>query len=321
LIRTSVIIPNYNRTDALLKTLSGLAAQTVPADQFEVILVDDGSTDDIPSAIRSLSLPFASRLLRQENQGPGAARNRGAELATGDLLIFLDADMIPASELIQHYRAAFAAHPDAILIGRQLPWTPAYESRFERIFNYVNEGGLGSEAFELQFYHLASGNFAVPKSKLVELGGFDEHLRMTEDTDLGYRAFCSGTNLVYVPEAIGYHNHSKTFRQLCREVQASAWWTAQMMKKHPEMQGTIPTYRDLEPINFGSDSPQLIRRKIARRILALRGMLALQEIAVKGLTHLTQSRKLHLFFYWKILACYRLIGFRKGLRASSIRSI
>ncbi len=98
LIQASVIIPHYDRLDALTMTLNGLAAQTTPADQFEVIIVDDGSTSDVAGFLEGLSLPFVPRLLRQDNKGPAAARNHGAAVATGDLLIFLDADMIPAAD-------------------------------------------------------------------------------------------------------------------------------------------------------------------------------------------------------------------------------
>jgi glycosyltransferase involved in cell wall biosynthesis len=92
-IKASIIIPTYNRKDNLVRILESLKDQTASPGDFEVIVVDDGSTDD-SSAVAGLAFPFSLRYLRQANLGSAAARNAGAELASGDLLIFLDDDMI-----------------------------------------------------------------------------------------------------------------------------------------------------------------------------------------------------------------------------------
>ena len=75
--RISVIIPTYNRLDALQKTLQALETQTLPATDFEVILVDDGSTEDLAGMISDLNLNFKVKLLTQSHRGPASARNKG----------------------------------------------------------------------------------------------------------------------------------------------------------------------------------------------------------------------------------------------------
>lgn len=310
-LRISVIIPCFNRTRELEKTLTAFSTQTLPADQFEVIVVDDGSTDGLAETVRRISVPYPLKIIWQPNRGPGSARNRGAREARSNLFIFLDADMIPALDLIDQYLQAHTRYPDAILIGRHLPWPESLVSPLDRAFPYVFD--LGPEPIETRFYHLASGNMALGRQTFATLGGFDENLRMTEDTDLGYRAHLQGIQIVYIPTAIGYHNHSRTLVQLCQQQQCSSWWQAQLVHKYPELRGQIPAYQEVEPIHLG-DSPYLLIRKVARRLLAVFPVRCALLAMTRFLGHLGVPPWVLRFFYYKLLTSYRLIGYRQGLK-------
>jgi len=309
----SVIIPAFNRPQALERTLQGLAKQTVPAERFEVLVVDDGSTDEGIQALAHRQWPYPLQVLRQSRSGPGAARNRGVQESHGGLLVFLDADMIPDADLIQAYSAAHATQSRAVLVGRQQPWSPAFTSRFDQIFNYVAIGDLGSSPRICEFYHLASGNFAVARETLALLNGFDEQLLMCEDTDLGYRVLLQGIALRYAPAAVGYHNHPKTLAELCDWQHASARWTAHLIHKHPQIIGQLPVYREVEPIFLGQDSARLVLRKVARRVLAAPPALALLEVAASLFERISPIPALLRSLYFKILTSHRLRGFRQGL--------
>lgn len=317
----TIIIPYHNRVAALLKTLDGLAAQTISAEEFEVIVVDDGSSDDATDAILASARPFSLRLVRQQNEGPGVARNRGSMIARADLLIFLDADMIPANDLIQRYCEATLDHVNTIFIGRQLPWPEAFASPKYSNFNYVLERDPGPASLEVPFHYIASGNFAIATELFHRLEGFDAFLKMTEDTELAYRAYLAGIHFRYLSEAIGYHNHPKTFEQRCLQLQASAWWTAHLLAKHPDLRGWLPIYRDLEPIDISADNPELVTRKIARRLLALPLPLVMLKFCVRCMDGTNSSARMATNLRNKISGSYRLIGFRQGLKeATSGRS-
>ncbi|MBN2145986.1 MAG: glycosyltransferase [Anaerolineales bacterium] len=312
----SIIIPSFNCSAALKQTLRALEEQASLLENFEVIIIDDGSTDDTIAWLKQASFPFLLQFLQQANRGPGAARNRGAEVAQGDLLIFLDADMIPALDFLQAYREGYESHPNAVLVGRILAWPEAYPTLFDRVVSMEDYRDLGSDLFSLSFYHLVSCNFAIYKTEFDALGGFDESLRMTEDTDLGYRAWQQGVEMIYCPGAVGYHNHSRTFTQRCAQFYASARWTAALVHKHPQILGLLPVYQEVLPIDWRSDCPGLIMRKLGRRFLALKPVRSLMEWVVMWLERHWPKPTLLRFFYWKILASYRLAGYRVGSQST-----
>src|SRR6266498_3763264 len=92
----SVVIPTYDRCEALARTLGALARQTLPAKDFEVVVVVDGSRDDTRAVLEMLETPFALRWLWQENLGRSAARNAGIRAARADVVVFVDDDVEPA---------------------------------------------------------------------------------------------------------------------------------------------------------------------------------------------------------------------------------
>lgn len=99
----SVIMPTFNKRERLVLALTSLINQTCPRDRFEVVLVDDGSTDGAAAMVQSTQWPFSIRVLRQENRGRSAARNRGIDECSGDLLVFTDDDLLLSPEFIESH--------------------------------------------------------------------------------------------------------------------------------------------------------------------------------------------------------------------------
>src|SRR5207244_7057847 len=93
----SVITPTFNRRASLGRLLHGLVGQTFPAEQFEVVVVDDGSTDGSVEELRSRVIPFRLRVVEQPHRGPAAARNLGVEYGRGELVLVLHVDVLPDS--------------------------------------------------------------------------------------------------------------------------------------------------------------------------------------------------------------------------------
>jgi glycosyltransferase involved in cell wall biosynthesis len=116
MIEASVIIPVFDQAERLALTLAGFGAQTARAARFELVIVDDGSTDDVRSVVEAARLACQTRLIRQENSGRSRARNRGLREAVGRVVIFNDSDAVPCREFVElHCRAHDT--PDRIAVG------------------------------------------------------------------------------------------------------------------------------------------------------------------------------------------------------------
>ena len=116
-IDVSVVIPTYNDSAALELTLAAFKCQTYPSDRYEVIVIDDGSTDDTKSLVETFQTSYSLRYLWQPNAGRGKARNAGIGIARGNLLIFNDADGIPVPDFIAQHVNSHHSDDSTVVIG------------------------------------------------------------------------------------------------------------------------------------------------------------------------------------------------------------
>src|SRR3990172_5399581 len=116
-LRSSVIIPTYNRPGSLIRALRSLSAQELPADSYEVIVVDDGSTDQVDEGLAK-EIPLTLRILRQSREGATEARNRGAKASDADVLIFMDDDVTVSKNALPVLVDACTNHASVLATGR-----------------------------------------------------------------------------------------------------------------------------------------------------------------------------------------------------------
>lgn len=312
----SVVIPCHNRRDALQLTLDSLCRQTLPADQFEVIVVDQVSIDGCRELVRGYRSPYALHLIEQDAAyGPSVARNAGAGGASAPLLLFLDADMIAEPEALVAHVAGHAGEPRSLLCGRVLPYWPAYASFVERAAN--PEGGLdrGGAPGQLPFYDAFSNHLSMPRQVFDSVGPFDPGLRAFEDVDFAYRAHRLGIRIINCPQAIAYHNHPRPFEERLAQARGYNRTLPILLARYPELHGQTPGLLDLEPIHWGQDRGLTLYRKLRLRVYASapvrwafhKGLLILDRRQV--------GRRLAKILYWRLLQGYWLLGFREGAQA------
>lgn len=195
----SIVIPTYNRKPILTKCLTALETQTYKG-SYEVVVVDDGSTDGTVEWLQTNADQFPHvRLLTQDHQGPAAARNLGVRSAQGDTIIFIDSDLVVLDQFIHHHHQALQTAP---------PKTFTYG----RVINTANFESPTSEPYKVTDFSaafFATGNVAIARHWLLEAGLFDTGFSLYgwEDLELGVRLKNMGLTLVKVPEAVGYHWH------------------------------------------------------------------------------------------------------------------
>jgi GT2 family glycosyltransferase len=215
-MRFSVIIPTFNRPEALLRCLAALARLHYPRDAFEVIVVDDGGTADLQPVTAAHQQKIQIALVRQANQGPAAARNTGAARAAGGLLAFLDDDCEAMDGWLLALDAAVTAAPGALIGGSVVNGLPGnrYAAASQAIFDFFCQH-FNKDPEHGRFF--PSNNIAVAADLYHEIGGFDANFRgsASEDRDLCDRWLRSGRRLAAAPRAVIVH---------CREMSARDFW-------------------------------------------------------------------------------------------------
>ena len=209
----TVVIPTYSRPERLRDCLAALARQTMAADEFEVVVVDDGSPEPVaPPAANALTGPSVS-VIRQENAGPSAARNRGVQEARGELVALTDDDCLPTPTWLESLVAAHRQSPDALVGGI------TFNGLTDAIFSTTSQMivDLVYEHFnreENSAYFLTSNNMLCSRAAYSELGGFDTTFPRAgaEDRDFCDRWRASGRPLRLVPTARLEHRHAQNLR-------------------------------------------------------------------------------------------------------------
>ncbi len=239
----SVVVPTFNRCEALLRTLDALAGQSIRG--FEVVVVDDGSSDGTAAAVREAAErwrdAFRLEVLEQTNQGPGAARNRGVAAAHGDLVVFLGDDTAPTPGLLEeHLRRHRELAGPAAVVGftdwdrEQMQVTAGLEMVNEegQQFGYAFMEDRGDVPYTC-FY---TSNLSLPREAL-RAEPFDEEFPLAswEDVELGYRLSLLGLRIVYHRAATVHHFHPYDFAGFFRR-QVQVGRTARvLLLRHPAL--------------------------------------------------------------------------------------
>jgi GT2 family glycosyltransferase len=226
--RVSVVIPTFNRSNILTKALSAHLAQSAVDEMKEILVIDDGSSDETGARVANLAgksrVPI--RYWRQPNRGQAAARNLGIREATGEIILFADDDIIPAADLLAEHLRWHDRHPErcAAVLGF-VEWSPEVRpTPFMRwlgldgpLFAYAHFAGK----IELDFRAFYTCNLSLKTKLLRATGAFDEDFEGYgfEDAELGYRLQKNGMRLLYNRAAVAYHYKRVMFVDACRRAE------------------------------------------------------------------------------------------------------
>ncbi len=240
----TVIIPTYNRCGLLKRALEGLLRQTARAESYEIVVVDDGSTDDTAAVVEGVRAPAGRlRYLRQENKGPAAARNLGAREARGKIVLFTGDDCLPDDGLIEEHLRAHGESGDVGVVGH-VTWHPELE--ITPFMAFLEEGAQFGfreieDAENVGPWHFYTANCSVQRHWIQAAGGFDEDFKHAafEDVELAYRMQREGLRIVYRPSARTYHHHETTLERHLVRQRLCGRAAAQFYRKHPERGGAL----------------------------------------------------------------------------------
>jgi GT2 family glycosyltransferase len=226
--RFSVIIPAYNAEKTLSFCLEALADQSVPKENYEVIVVDDGSTDETSKIAKGFNVKY----IFQTNRGPATARNRGARKAAGGIILFTDSDCVPDHNWIQEMVSPFS---DTEVVGVK----GAYKTRQTKLAarfaqaEFEDRYDLLQKSSTIDMVDTYSAAFR--KDVFLNMGGFDESFPVAnnEDTELSYRLAAAGYKLVFNPGAFVYHTHRDTFMKYLKLKFWRGYWRMVVYRRYP----------------------------------------------------------------------------------------
>jgi glycosyltransferase involved in cell wall biosynthesis/peptidoglycan/xylan/chitin deacetylase (PgdA/CDA1 family) len=294
-IELSVVVPTYNRASLLERCLGALAALDEPVAGLEVVVVDDGSTDETPRVLERHASLLPLRFERQANRGQAAALNRGIRLARGEICLFLDDDVIAAPRLAVEHAQTQRASGGAIALGNlslELPARAGGLARYVGRWWYGQYGEFERGDRTPTFRSCYSGNISVPRLALVEAGGFAEWLSRSFDVELAYRLERAGLPIVFVPEARGAQVYEKGFAGIARDFEAAGRAAVEMYRREPAFLAHLPLG------NFwgGSQRSAMLRRAL----LAARAPIWPLRLLDRVLTRTDRPyRFLQDYCYWR----------------------
>jgi glycosyltransferase involved in cell wall biosynthesis len=214
----SVVVATHDRPDQLRRCLESLARQNLPRENYEVVVVDDGSPQPPAEIVAAAADRLQIALITQRQAGPGPARNAGVQRARAPWVAFTDDDCEPDRDWLAAMLARLNACGSCVVGGRSVNGLAGnvYSSASQLLINYLYDY-FNRDPEHAVFF--TSNNMAVPAAPFIESGGFviSRPILAGEDREFCDRWRAQGRKLVYAPEAVVFHSHALTFRQLLRQ--------------------------------------------------------------------------------------------------------
>lgn len=299
----SVIIPTYNGAQRIRRCLEHFGQQTLSPDDFEVVVVVDGSSDDSARVLAALAPRFRLVVVEQPNQGAAAARNTGVAAALGTYCVFVDDDIVASPELLaEHLRVqrelggvvGLGSIPTVAEAGAG--WLARCVAR-DFAEHYTR---IGSGVRAATWRDCYGGNLSVPRAAFLAAGGFASEMRRGHDVELGYRLSQLELAFVYIPAAAGTQELSKRPQELYADFEHYGRAAVAIYRRHPQ---TLPEV--IPDFTRKSVGPVWLRRLLLAMQVPPRLAGAVGWMVGGGHRSRTWFHLIQTYCYWR--------GVRRGL--------
>lgn len=307
----SALFSTFNRAGLLREALDGLVRQTLPVAEFEVVIVDDGSSDNTREVVGEFSHLLNIKYAYQENSGLAAGKNAAVRMATAPIVVFMDDDDVAAPELLAEHLSTHAAHPDedvAVLGYTDLRGDIADIP----LMHFVTEVGCFLFCYPriehlavLDYTYFWGGRSSCKRSLLERHGLFNPVFRFgCEDIELGYRLSRHGLKVVYNRNARSTMIRAVSLLEFCRRVERqgrSNWVFSRMHPSEEVRSWCLVGEIDADWNRLGRQHGELFR--VADRLDRIAQARRKYGLQLDELT----LRLLHRA-YWDVIAAYRIKG-------------
>lgn len=299
----AVVVPTYNRCDALEQCMKHLEQQV--RKDFEVIIVDDGSTDSTEGWVADYKkrTPLSVRYFRQQNSGPARARNFAISVAEAPIILLIGDDIFPTPELTARHIELHEQRPELSVVGLGLTVWSDTGQEVTPFMRWLDRDGMQFNYGELlqgvkpDWKHFYTSNLSV-KTSLLRQYPFDESFPFAamEDIEVACRIEVEhGLEMVFLPDAIAYHLHPTSFLQACRRMEKVGQSTAYFHELWPDRLPRHPNRLAFRLCNMLTRTP--------------RAMPVLERIANESLKFACPNRLMNF-----VLACHFEQGYTRHIR-------
>lgn len=226
----SIIIPCFNEENNIGPCIDSIRAQDFSKNGYEIIAVDNGSIDDTVRIIREKRV----KLGNAEKKGPAAAKNRGIEIAKGEIIVFLDADCIAGKDWLKNLIKPFENSGVGCVAGEIQGFEP--NTHLERFLNMRKHLSQSSNVRHPFLPYAATANAAYRREVFDRVGRFDENLIIGEDADFSWKMqIKTQLELYYNPDAVVFHPQETTIKGLFSQKKRHAYGTVALYKKYRKL--------------------------------------------------------------------------------------
>ena len=315
----TVVVPTYNRSEALAVTLAALARMDHPRARWEIVVVDDGSPDQTADVVRQAAscAPVPVKYIRQANRGAAAARNSGAIHAAGRFLAFIDDDIEVRADFIARHLTVHRAHPGKWVVGRVVNVPELRQTPFGRYRDDLTRQSQPERAGVVA--GITAANLSLPAADFRRLGGFDEQFRIAscEDWDLAVRARQAGIVLFYDPDiVVTHHDWAVDLQRFCERQRLYSVSDVLLFRKYGEQSPRANLIRANAPWTAGPRTARRAARVAAKTLLANKPARALLARACGVADRLAPDSALSRRLYDAAVAVAIFRGVRQGWAAS-----
>ncbi len=307
----SVVVISWNQADFLKRLVGQLLAQDYPRDRYEILVVDDGSTDGSREWLRSLPESSVRAIFGATNRGRSASRNAGIRAARGEVIVMIDGDHTVQSNFLSVH-AERHQHERCVIVGKS---DFVDHPEFRALNTYLNEGGASklSPSAKLPGRYFLTRNCSVPRDLLMQVGMFDEQFSAWggEDLDLGVKLELTGVPIYGEPRALAIHHHLRPLNDLLRNLYVYGRdGIPVLLRRHPQLFCELNLHRTL-PDPQAKNSRVSLRQWLFRVL-----MLAPVYHCVRAIANLLRRRGLpRMVFDYLHLRQYTR-GYRASLHSS-----
>jgi len=320
-LRASVIIPTRNRPERLAQTLSLLSSQDLPASEYEIVVVDDGSAPAVllPEAESGPRL----KLVRLEESERSASRNAGAAAAQGKVLVFVDDDMTVATDFLYSHLFAHHKWSQALVVGSVRLPNGATPRTFVRFRQRIEDSVVPRVPGPVPIRNFcAAANMSISRELFRDIGGFDPMLVSGEDQDFALRHTALGREIVFWPRARAVHqDNALDIRAYCRRAEWGSKHLVPFCRRHPVWPDNVERDRVNSGLSWSRDPISLTLRKLIKGALWLRPFRETLFLATTVLERLVPDSSTLDRMYQVLLGVHIRRGYREGVELCKRRVV